>query len=937
MITATVMTCFVAGVFTSCDKELYSEQDALNAAQALAQQKLNAEKELANLNWTNEQARLLLQQKIDEEQAVLEFLRGVQVDVTILIKDVTDPGSDMSGFTVSSNQFVGDSKATTDKEGFATIKVKSGEALVLVTKAGYARTLAYIAPGGNQAYIIPVYQNTKGEGKITGTLYGATDLTKKEMVPVPGVTLELSINTANLGAGSGTGTWSPGSDFNPIAPIGIVYEDLLTPAVTDADGQFSFDVPKTKNAVSYSIAVAGQQQVSVTGYSALPPNGTDEIDLVTTKAWTTSLLNANMVQFGRFGTAASVFAALNITIDAPEAGDEDFFYVEQGEVEIKLQSLNIESTSTWNGILKLSQSDASSYTSYRPTEPNLYVVTQLPDNDLNFVVKQTKDPTPVKMIHRGSNQEIYGLDVYKVSTEFEVTSRTGVNLGTTTAGAIYYTWAEAAYFGLTNKDGELVSQNAQINATFNTAGAVTVTVPAAGRGYSALPNIFFAFAVDTVTTSLPNQGFQSLPNYSRNIVFVPFSIPASAGSVGIIPSSVNNSKGLRLVDDGGTAAASLTFNIPANQMPNIGKAEFNWGTHSGRVRLLSYPANGFASFVGAGTAARAYCQTYVVKYHATQQGHYPPDAKNDPALRRHDMNSGYLWVDISGAPTEMVSDVPDPFPYVINYPGEYKSPPTLQYFVQRQGLITSGYYDYQIVGYHLEDDWQDEGDYENFCVVCDGTDDDWQWVPDMVNYPYQVPDWGYVWIPAVYGTIGNFLIAEVQLEIDEDGAITGDFVEDTFTVLDPTNWNGPIICALYHPSFTLSDDVRPAFARATVNTTTGEVTSIVHYNNTGNATASWAWGGTVSGLGYTSVPEIEVEAVGDDFEGELPEFKASIDANGSVTLTTVTKGTGLTGNFTPSGLPVPGSPVTSVSTNGSDDVAAIKFTLTNFFIQGLEQ
>ena len=270
-VAAMAMTCFVAGVMTSCDKELYTDADAQAAMDRIAQRKLDAEQAIKELEFANKLAVEKLIGDIALEQQALTYMNENTTTVTILVKDVTDPAANMSGFTVATSQSWGDVSKTTNNAGMATLTIRHGEALLLVSKSGYSRTLAYIFNDWreNETYLIPVVP-ISNTGKVTGTALVKSDLLSREVVPAAGVTLDISYTL------SSDFTNQLSDHYRSLSPVaGLVYEDLFTPAVTDADGKFSFDVPKTKLNVSYNI-IARNASLPFSGFVA-SPLGTDVI------------------------------------------------------------------------------------------------------------------------------------------------------------------------------------------------------------------------------------------------------------------------------------------------------------------------------------------------------------------------------------------------------------------------------------------------------------------------------------------------------------------------------------------------------------------------------------------------------------------------------------------------------------------------------------
>ena len=911
MIASVAMTCVVAGVFTSCDKELYSEKDAQAEMDKISQRKLDAEKAIAELGFANNLAVQALLGKIQRVQDSIDYMQNNQVDVTILVKDVTDPDADMTGFTVMSSQFYGDVSKTTNKEGLATVRIMGGEALILISKPGYSRTLAYVVPNGVNAYAVPIFPSTKDGSKVTGTLYGPTDLTQREMIPVPGVALEISLSNVLA-----TFFNTPGYNNVLLQPSHMIYEDKLNIAVTDADGKFSFDVPKTKNAVSYTVSLSGAQQVSVKGYSATPPNGTDEIDLVTTKAWTSFLTGTNMTEFGKYQNSVYRFAALNISIDAPEAGES--VEVERGRITVTHTDRNIRSEYKWKGSLE-AEYRSENFPTYS-FKGNLfpYVTNTVQEGDLNFVFKQTADPPPVKFL-MNTNNKIYRLDKEKVEYDYTIDSNDGHNNSASlryltfeqATAPGYWDWApvwgwEWVHVGYPNGDYEpdgfggytwvdypngnyeeqynvlyyddvwvplpvggkvKASITAQLVKVDATTAKLVLNIANAGKGYDAVPNILATAVLDTATINRNYYGL-AIPNYDPNLVF--FKIDGVADKF-----KLNEDGGLEFKDASTVTGYNEIGNI---KFPNVkigptsgpGKIDFDWDTHSGRLRMIGYTqGNTFGSFTSI-SSANLYLQSYIVRYNSVHAGHYDAnDSKYETALRVMDWDAEYLFVTTPSAGTSvtMTSKLINlqGFTYAINKAGEYTAEPMAHFY-----------------------------------------------------------------------SAGK-IIAQAKLKIDTGGGINGEFSD--FKILDNTNWTGSITGSIYIPP--RPEFVKQAFARAEVNAD-GEVTGFVHYNNFDSSPSNWLWGSSYSGNGYTSVPEVTVEAVGDDFKGTLPDIKAYIDDDGSVRLNLApggSKGKDIKRNYTPV-WPLSVGAVTSVSTNGSEDVSIsvnLNSLVTGLWVPAFEQ
>lgn len=232
-----LLTAAILGLgLNSCDKDSFTEEDAMNL-----------------------QAQLDKQRKLDNDS--LET-RDNRVSYTINLVDASTStlksGSAVSAVSGAMVKFVQDTTILiqpADASGIVTFSnLKPGNANINVSLSGYAEVnytvdLSTSAPGGGQfSNIIPLIPVTgTSTGTIKGKIVFESDLTNKTPEIVPEGTKVLAM-VKNL-----TNTLPSLNNSNIVS---FSYDNLSLSAITDVNGEFTMTVPATTAGLQYDIIVS---------------------------------------------------------------------------------------------------------------------------------------------------------------------------------------------------------------------------------------------------------------------------------------------------------------------------------------------------------------------------------------------------------------------------------------------------------------------------------------------------------------------------------------------------------------------------------------------------------------------------------------------------------------------------------------------------------
>lgn len=267
LLIAGILLLAIVMVVPSCRKEVYTDEDALAAMKEGLKYKNDLEKELLALELTNQlQLDGLRAQLSIKELRTADSLQkiGAKVSISLQVQDVTGNSTDMSGFSVTSNQMGVAKTLVTDANGFVLFpNCISGTASFVVTKNGYARASGIILLGNvyedaQQSVIVPVFPVSTATAKISGVLTAQLDMLTAAPEPVKNGILSLSFNDVF------DMLYNPNSTIHNLSDLGIaglVYDGGFMQTVkTGADGKYEFLIPKTRQEISYKLSVSTIQK-----------------------------------------------------------------------------------------------------------------------------------------------------------------------------------------------------------------------------------------------------------------------------------------------------------------------------------------------------------------------------------------------------------------------------------------------------------------------------------------------------------------------------------------------------------------------------------------------------------------------------------------------------------------------------------------------------
>ncbi|MDR0713516.1 MAG: hypothetical protein LBF89_04555 [Bacteroidales bacterium] len=191
--------------------------------------------------------------------------------LTVLLKDITDPTADMSGFTVGSIPYGNGASAVTLSDGIACLRVTRGDVILQVEKEGYPSTTAVVSVQPkettpfNKVVVIPVFSQMTES--IKGKVYTGIS-------PVTDVLVSIDIDMDEWMDAAFSGFSGELKQFRPQA-VSYASRKLMQPVTTDEQGSFRFTIPATPVELTYTLQahetlVEGQY---LTGTSIVKTNG----------------------------------------------------------------------------------------------------------------------------------------------------------------------------------------------------------------------------------------------------------------------------------------------------------------------------------------------------------------------------------------------------------------------------------------------------------------------------------------------------------------------------------------------------------------------------------------------------------------------------------------------------------------------------------------
>jgi hypothetical protein len=174
-----------------------------------------------------------------------------KIGLTVLLRNITDPTADLSGFTVGSVQYGDEAGAVTLSDGIAQLQLIRGEAILRVEKEGYPSTLAIVSVRPmetaplNLVAVIPVFSQMTES--IEGKVYAGAS-------PVSDALVSINVNMDEWMDVAFSGFSEELKQFRPQA-ISYSSHGLMQPIVTDEQGSFRFTIPTTSVELTYTLQV----------------------------------------------------------------------------------------------------------------------------------------------------------------------------------------------------------------------------------------------------------------------------------------------------------------------------------------------------------------------------------------------------------------------------------------------------------------------------------------------------------------------------------------------------------------------------------------------------------------------------------------------------------------------------------------------------------
>ena len=193
-----------------------------------------------------------------DEDAANSKREAQKVGLTVMIRDIDNQITDMSGFTVSSSQCGEDVKAVTSADGTANIMLVKGDAVLHVKKDGYVAVTAVVTTNAtekernNTVVIIPVFADEQASGYLNGTASVKTTPSAEE--PLSGALVSIDVNMNELMRLAFPGL---NGNIEKYQPGALTYSstNIMQPVRTGISGEFRFAIPATAAEVTYTINV----------------------------------------------------------------------------------------------------------------------------------------------------------------------------------------------------------------------------------------------------------------------------------------------------------------------------------------------------------------------------------------------------------------------------------------------------------------------------------------------------------------------------------------------------------------------------------------------------------------------------------------------------------------------------------------------------------
>ena len=181
-----------------------------------------------------------------------------KLGLTVMIRDIGNQVTDLSGFTVSTSQLGENIEEITSADGIANLMVVKGDVVFHVRKEGYVSVTAVATTKAtdnvrtNTVVIIPVFSDTQASGTLYGMVSVQKDLSVEEPLAGAMMTVQMDMNElmrlAFPGISSNIENYCPGV-------LTYLSKNLMQPVRTDVSGAFNFVIPVTAADLIYTVNV----------------------------------------------------------------------------------------------------------------------------------------------------------------------------------------------------------------------------------------------------------------------------------------------------------------------------------------------------------------------------------------------------------------------------------------------------------------------------------------------------------------------------------------------------------------------------------------------------------------------------------------------------------------------------------------------------------
>ena len=192
------------------------------------------------------------------EDATNSKREAQKVGVTVMVRDINHPETDMSGFEITTSQCGEEMKAVTSADGLADLMLVKGDAVLRIRKDGYVTATAVITTNAtekernNTVVIIPVFADTQTSGAIYGNVSVKISPSVEEPLANALISIDVDMNELMRLAFQGMS-----SNIDKYRPGILTYSDanLMQPVRTSVSGAFQLTIPVTVPDLTYTVRV----------------------------------------------------------------------------------------------------------------------------------------------------------------------------------------------------------------------------------------------------------------------------------------------------------------------------------------------------------------------------------------------------------------------------------------------------------------------------------------------------------------------------------------------------------------------------------------------------------------------------------------------------------------------------------------------------------